>query len=220
MFSVAAPALEVPGASLCSVSIGDMDGDNVPDVAAVDANSYAGRIAVASGRGNGQFNEAIMYSTGLSPGHLLTANLDSDDLEDIAVASGASMNVSIHRGGTFELARTLPAGPCPDILAAAHLDNDQSVDLISVSACGGAVSVYLNRSIPVFAPPVYVPEEYRRNSGVQLAVEIQLPASINSELDLESIRLLNGTATWGPQTRRWRAAAHLESYASFLMVPC
>ena len=73
------------GDSRCGVKVADFDGDGIPDIAVVIANSFGG-FAVLRGKGDGTFEPAIRFATGATGGAWLdAADVNGDGLPDVVV---------------------------------------------------------------------------------------------------------------------------------------
>ncbi len=87
-----------------SVTISDLDGDTVLDLAV--ANSGSDSVSIFLGNGDGSFAAAVNYNAGDQPYSVAISDLDGDTVPDLAVANYWSDNVSILLGngdGTFAL---------------------------------------------------------------------------------------------------------------------
>ena len=81
-----------------SVAVADLDGDGVPDLAVAviaRARDAKGRVSVLLGRGDGSFETAGVYRTGVAPAALAIGDLNGDERPDIAVADEGSDDVSV-----------------------------------------------------------------------------------------------------------------------------
>ncbi|MHC4697141.1 MAG: FG-GAP repeat domain-containing protein, partial [Planctomycetota bacterium] len=76
-----------------SVAIGDLDGDQVPDLAV--ANHASDNVSVLLGLGDGTFAAAVHYAGGDRPSSVAIGDLDGDQMPDLAVASSGGGNVSV-----------------------------------------------------------------------------------------------------------------------------
>ena len=68
-------------------------------------------VSVLLGNGNGTFQTAMNYTTGLSPSFVAVADVNGDGKPDLVVANenGASVSVLLGNGnGTFQPPRTSP----------------------------------------------------------------------------------------------------------------
>ena len=98
------------------VAIGDVNRDGRPDLAT--ANAAGNSVSVLLNRGDGSFQESVVYATGLNPTSVGIGDLDGDGAADLAVANlgnldGSTVSVFINNGdGTFS-ARQFPDGGWP-----------------------------------------------------------------------------------------------------------
>ena len=127
-------------------AIGDLDGDQAPDLAV--ANRDSNNVSVLLGVGDGTFAAAVHYGAGNAPASVAIGDLDGDQVPDLAVANGNSDNVSVLLGigdGTFGAAVHYPASLGPSSVAIGDLDGDQSPDLAVANwfGIGDEISVLL-----------------------------------------------------------------------------
>ncbi len=82
-------------------ALGDVNGDEVLDVALVRRSPHA--LIVRLGLGNGTFGPDTVYPSIVEPLSVEIADLDHDGLQDFVVGGTASSSgqVSVHRGGAF-----------------------------------------------------------------------------------------------------------------------
>ena len=134
-----------------SVAIGDLDGDQVPDLAV--ANIYTSGVSVLLGVGDGTFAARAVYRHGDDPISVAIGDLDGDQVPDLAVANSYKYNdVSVLLGvgdGTFADAVYYAAGNGPRSVAIGDLDGNQAPDLVVANQSTDNVSVLLNQSPPI-----------------------------------------------------------------------
>jgi hypothetical protein len=133
------------GENPSSVAIGDLNGDNNPDLAV--ANAGSDNVSVLLGAGTGSFGAATNFDTGNYPSSVAIGHLNGDSSADLAVANAASNNVSVLFGtgnGTFGVATNFNVGIQPTSVAIGHLNGDSSADLaVANAASSNDVSVLL-----------------------------------------------------------------------------
>jgi predicted outer membrane repeat protein len=135
-----------------SVSIADLNGDHVPDVAV--ANTYDDDVSVLLGVGDGTFGTAASYGAGSGPRSVAVGLLDNDHMPDLAVANGDGDNVSIllnMGNGTFAAAVSYATDSQPLSVAIEDLNGDQTADLAVANAHSDNVSVLLGAGDGTFA---------------------------------------------------------------------
>ena len=89
-----AAAVHYPaGNTSISIAIGDLDGDQVPDLAV--ANWASDNVSVLLGVGDGTFAAVMHYAAGNRPTSIAIGDLDGDQVPDLAAANDSSDNVSV-----------------------------------------------------------------------------------------------------------------------------
>ncbi len=107
----------------------------------------------------GSLAERVDFETGDGPIQTVLADLDGDGKRDVASANTLDSTISVFQNtssggldsGSLTLANTLYAGDYPDpysafMLAAADVDGDGKVDLITANHLANSVSVFRNTS--------------------------------------------------------------------------
>ncbi len=134
-----------------SVAIGDLDGDQVPDLAV--PNYWSDNVSVLLGVGDGTFAAPVNYASGSRTRYVAIGDLDGDQVLDLAVANSGTWptfdgNVSVLLGvgdGTFAAAVNYAAGDGPISVALGDLDGDQAPDLAVANFNSDNVSVLLHQ---------------------------------------------------------------------------
>jgi hypothetical protein len=130
------------------LAVGDLDGDQIPDLAV--ANSATDNVAVLLGNGDGSFGLAAFFSAGVEPQSVAIGDLNGDQHADLAVANFSSLDVEILLGvgdgrfGTFHFFRVMDG---PRSVAIGDLNGDQVPDL---AVAGTGVGVLLGVSDGTF----------------------------------------------------------------------
>ena len=96
------------------VQIGDLDGDNIPDL--VVANRGSNNISVLIGNGDGTFKNQVTYGTGSNPLYVVLDDINNDGNLDSITANSGSNSVSVLLGngdGTFKTQVTFGVGTGP-----------------------------------------------------------------------------------------------------------
>ncbi len=137
------------------VAIGDATGDGEPDVVVTDP--YAGVVSVFPGLGNGTFAEREDYPVGVNsaayPSDVLIRDLNSDGLQDLAVANSHSdlktVTVLLNTGIGFapKTEYNVVGG---DALLAQDFNSDGHLDLAAASWYANSVSVLLGAGTGAF----------------------------------------------------------------------
>ena len=136
------------GSSPQYIAAGDFNGDNAPDL--VTANFQSNNATVLLSNSVGQFNALSTgpLTTGSGPNGIAIGDLNGDSRPDIAIANFNSGTLTVlfsNGNGTFTLA---PAGPFavgkgPSSVAAADVNGDGKLDLISANNTSNNISVLL-----------------------------------------------------------------------------
>ena len=160
-----------PIATAEQITIGDADGDSLPDIAASvpvvgDGTGRRG-AAVLFGQGDGTFTAtpARSASAGAPSGGYLIADLSGDGLPDLATAVfGGTAEIHFGVGGrSFGPAIALPAGVQPAAAGVGDFDSDGIPDLaivnegrdrVGVPPVPGSVSILMGLGGGAFAPGV------------------------------------------------------------------
>ncbi len=152
-------AYDVAGAP-ADLAVADLNGDLVPDVVIVSNYENASTAAVSPlsvllGRGDGTFGVEARYPIGSSLTAVAVADVNGDQIPDLAVTSQGSDQLVLlagHGDGTFWRQAAYGAGADPKALAAGDLNGDQRPDF-AVSHKSG-LSILLGRADGTFAPGV------------------------------------------------------------------
>ncbi|HKB03250.1 MAG TPA: VCBS repeat-containing protein [Gemmataceae bacterium] len=140
----------------------DLNGDGKLDL--VTANQDDDTVSVRLGNGDGTFKAAVAFAAGLDPVSIAAGDLNGDGKVDLAVAdNGEPTNpddpgkVTLLFGtgtGKFTPGGTVAVGKHPTSVAIADFNNDDKLDLASVSGGFGHLDVNLNEGGGTFAPKV------------------------------------------------------------------
>jgi Concanavalin A-like lectin/glucanases superfamily/Ig-like domain CHU_C associated/FG-GAP-like repeat len=147
------------GSAPAGLQLGDLNGDNRPDL--VVANYTSGNVGVLLNQG-GTFGTMTTYSTGAAnPREVALADFNGDGRLDVAASNvgplsgGAGTTVGVLLGagnGTLGTATTYSVGTNsrPWGVAAADVNGDGKADIVTANRDNNTVSVLLNTA--VFAP--------------------------------------------------------------------
>lgn len=139
-----------------SLTMGDFNGDGIPDIAMVEYQSNM--LWVYLGIGDGTFGTPVMYGGGVGPGRLVAWDFDGDGRIDLAVAASGDNAVTLQAGngdGTFTWLKSAPAGTTPFAVAVGDFNGDSVPDLVVANSGSNTVSVLLNLSQPVLTNDMY-----------------------------------------------------------------
>lgn len=125
-------------------AIADLNPDGRPDIVATHHDQSA--LTVMIGDGSGGFAEAngSPFDFSVSLFHLIIADVDRDATMDVVATSGDRLRVLLGDGrGTFKPAASIPVGPGAWRMAAADLNGDGTIDVVTSNSEGNSLSVLL-----------------------------------------------------------------------------
>ena len=126
-----------------TVAIGDLDGDQVPDMAVANMNSD--NVSVLLGVGDGTFSARVDYIASDGTSSVVIGDIDGDQVPDLAVANQHSGTVHVLHGigdGTFPVLPRYAVDNTPWSIAIGDLNGDQVPDMATANF-GDNVSVLL-----------------------------------------------------------------------------
>jgi FG-GAP-like repeat len=134
-------------------SIGDLNGDGIPDL--VSANRDSNTVSVLLGNGDGTFRPPTNFTTGGSPQSVALGDVNGDGRPDLVTANNYSGDVSVLLGngdGTFRPQARFAAGPDPQSVALVDVNGDGRLDLVTANGGFEDVSVLLGNGDGTFRP--------------------------------------------------------------------
>ena len=186
-------------------AVGDLNGDNRPDVAVVELGySYLSVYLNNStcSQNCGTLAAAVQYGAGTTPSSLAAGDFNGDGRLDLAVANKGSNNVSLGLGtgtGTFGSGGTVTVGTSPEFIAVGDFNRDGDDDLATANSGSNNVSIALGNGNATFqsaapysvgtAPRAIAIGDFDRDGDSDLAVS-------NHDSDNVSILLGNGNGTF------------------------
>lgn len=171
----APPSYAAAGRTPRALALGDLNGDQILDLAV--ANRDSGEVSVLLGQGNGGLGPPQSFPVGTTPFGIALGDLNGDDRLDVVVANRGSGDVSVllNQGGgagtvSFAAQARYGAGTTPTAVAIADVDGDDRPELAVTDADGG-VSVLFQPYAGggVFDPGVF----YATTAGRSSAVAVQ-----------------------------------------------
>ncbi|UCD83376.1 MAG: VCBS repeat-containing protein, partial [Deltaproteobacteria bacterium] len=140
------------GSGPYGVLVGDFNSDGIQDLAVT--NYGGGNVSILrgngfNGQGDGTFSLTGNYGAGSNPRDISLGDFNSDGIQDLAVVSYGSGNVSILRGngfngqgnGTFTSAGSYPAGSGPMGISVGDFNSDAIQDLAVTNYSSNTVSI-------------------------------------------------------------------------------
>jgi uncharacterized protein (TIGR03437 family) len=158
----------VPGTSLASLAVVDLNGDGRADIVA----GAPGSLLTLVGNGDGTFQPVIYPLPGLNLTALLAGDFNADGIADLAVIDTNQSTVDILLGagnGTFRQPASYTAGTRPRSLAIADFNQDGKPDL-AVANDDGSISILFGKPDGTFSPAVTRPGNFPGTSAVAIAV--------------------------------------------------
>ena len=163
----AAPSNSSVGSYPGYLTVGDFNGDGLPDLAV--ANSYSGTVSILLGNGDGTFTtqtQSITNSSTLGP--ITTGDFNSDGILDLAVEDFSSYKLVVLTGkgdGTFvswSSSTSLSGYASSMSITAADFNSDGKPDLVVGGTFGdGPVAVLLNNGDGTFKTSYLGSQNYR-----------------------------------------------------------
>ncbi|MCB9897967.1 MAG: VCBS repeat-containing protein [Planctomycetes bacterium] len=154
-----APSSFLAGSQPNSVSLGDYDGDSIPDLAVADGNTAT--VKLWKGVGDGTFTADGTLPAASQTLAVLLVDLDGDsDLDVLAGSSNA--DITIHRGdgaGGFTAGPIFKAAlsgspPDPIDFAVVDVSGDGLVDICCANWQANSISVHRALANGTYAPPI------------------------------------------------------------------
>jgi hypothetical protein len=125
-------------------AIADLNGDGRSDIIATHHEQSALTVMIGDGRGGFTEANGSPFDFGFSLFHLIIADVDRNATMDVVAASGDSVRVLLGDGrGAFKPAASIPVGRGAWRIAAADLNGDGAIDVVTSNSESNNVSVLL-----------------------------------------------------------------------------
>ncbi len=105
------------------------------------------------------YDTRLVFSTGIQPGQVWIANLNSDSIKDFLILPFFGGNISVMLGkpdGSLALPVSIDGGDASDV-AIADMDGDSDSDIVISCSRNGSIGVLSNDGNGVFSNPVHYP---------------------------------------------------------------
>jgi FG-GAP-like repeat len=137
------------------LAIGDVNGDNLPDIAVVNSPTITAEskgkdgLTILIGDGTGRFlpMKNSPFETGKSPSRVAIGDIDGDGINDIVVTNYNNKSISIFymsRQGLSK-SRIINVGSRPDGVAIQDMNNDGKNDIIVSNYDDNAIMILFNK---------------------------------------------------------------------------
>ena len=131
------------------VAIGDLNGNNKPDLVVADSDGF---VSVLLGDGLGGFGVATNYAVGALPESVAIGNFNGHP--DVVTANNGSNSVSVLLGngtGVLGTPTDYPVGVNPTSVAIGNVNGDSAPDLVTANAGSNDVSILFGDGDGTFA---------------------------------------------------------------------
>ena len=137
------------------MAVGDLNGDNKPDL--VVTNSYYGAVSILFNNGDGTFGSPVTYGVAsYYPNSVALGDVNNDGTCDIVLGSlynycysAGVVSVMLNNGdGSFGPSQNFESGYYTNQVALGDLSHDGNLDIVTANLWGGSLSVLLHQSPP------------------------------------------------------------------------
>jgi len=124
-----------------ALAAGDLNGDDAPDLAVLNADGAGPHLCVLFNSGTGQFGALDCYGAATAPTSLAIADFNGDGHNDIAVTDGSNVAIRLGSGGG-SFAAPISYPNTGHGIATADLNRDGILDLLTVFSVEQGINSY------------------------------------------------------------------------------
>ncbi|MEG4407505.1 DUF4347 domain-containing protein, partial [Microcoleus sp. MON2_D5] len=204
------------GAYPNSVSIGDINGDGLDDIAVANynnSNNVSILLNTTTNPTTPTFATQVPFATGSKPSFVSLSDINGDSLPDLAVTNINSNDVSILLNTTptgasiptFATQVTFPTGNAPNWLSIGDINGDGLPDLATANENDDTASILLNTTTNT-APPTFAPQVPFPTGDLPRSVSIgdfngdSLPDLATANINSSNASILLNTTAAGATT--------------------
>ena len=132
------------GTSGYALAAGDINGDGILDVVAVNSASTDNTVTVYLGNGFGYFTQTQVYAVGHSPTGIALADFNNDGILDLIVTNTGDDTADVLLGkgdGTFGLPISVSTGASPTAVVVADVNQDGNLDALITNSGSNTISI-------------------------------------------------------------------------------
>lgn len=173
------------------IAVGDINGDGAPDIAT--SNAFDSDVSVLINNTHGGFLAESRIPAGTSTWDVEIADIDSDGRNDLIIANFDDSRISVRLGtgsGAFGVEMLFSAQE-PEEIFIGRVDNNQSLDLISLSGFAMEFVAMLNQC-EVSTPPCADLNADGAVSGIDLLMILNAFGGASPASDLNSDGVVDG----------------------------
>ncbi|MEG4208367.1 FG-GAP-like repeat-containing protein, partial [Microcoleus sp. Pol7_A1] len=187
------------------VSIGDINGDSLPDLAV--ANRVSGNASILLNTTvpfatTPTFATKVDFATGTDPNSVSIGDINGDGKPDLAVANGASNTLSILLNTTATGANTptfatqvgLATGPDPSSVSIGDINGDGKPDLAVATNDTNIASILLNTTPKVTAVTATTADgSYKAGDTIAITITFDAAVNVDTTVGTPQLQLETGT---------------------------
>ena len=184
------PAATTPLSNGGFLTVGDINGDSIPDLIVSDTSGYA--VDVLLGNGDGTFQAPKSTSTAAWPYWPVVADMDGDGMADLVVVNNGANTVGVLHGsgdGTFWTEENFAVGSFPYMASVGDFNGDGKPDVAVVNHSSNNVSVLMGTG----AGSLQAQTTYAVGSAPVFVAAADLNG--DGKLDLVTANLSSGTVS-------------------------